>query len=54
MPPKLGRIGRTWQLYFNADKDKAMADAEDEILTLDEVAAYLKAGTQIHYLVSPG
>ena len=33
-----------WQFYFNVDKGKAMADAEDEILTLDEVAAYLKAG----------
>ena len=49
MPPKRGRIGRTWQSCFNVGKGKAMADAEDEILTLDEVAAYLKAGKRTVY-----
>ena len=39
----------TWQSYFNVGKGKAMADAEDEILTLDEVAAYLKAGKRTVY-----
>lgn len=34
---------------INDDKGEAMADAEDEILTLDEVAAYLKAGKRTVY-----
>ncbi len=48
---KYGRIGKTWQSYFGAGKGegRAMADAEDEILTLDEVAAYLKAGKRTVY-----
>jgi excisionase family DNA binding protein len=44
-----GRIGQTWQSYFNVSKGTAMADVEGEILTLDEVAAYLKAGKRTVY-----
>jgi len=47
--PECVRIGITWQSYFNVGKGKAMTDAEDEILTLDEVAAYLKAGKRTVY-----
>ena len=34
---------------INGGKGEAMANAEDEILTLDEVAAYLKAGKRTVY-----
>jgi excisionase family DNA binding protein len=44
-----GRIGQTWQSNFNVGKGTAMADADGEILTLDEVAAYLKAGKRTMY-----
>jgi excisionase family DNA binding protein len=44
-----GRIGKTWQLIINVGKGKVMAKAIDEILTLDEVAAYLKAGKRTVY-----
>jgi excisionase family DNA binding protein len=43
------RIGKTWQSDSNGGKGKAMADTEGEILTLDEVATYLKAGKRTVY-----
>jgi excisionase family DNA binding protein len=46
---RCGSIGQTWQTELNVGKGKAMADAEGEILTLDEVAAYLKAGKRTVY-----
>jgi excisionase family DNA binding protein len=44
-----GKIGNYWQLIGNVGKGEAMANAADEILTLDEVAAYLKAGKRTVY-----
>jgi excisionase family DNA binding protein len=46
---RCGRIGQTWQSESIVGKGKAMTDAEGEILTLDEVAAYLKAGKRTVY-----
>jgi hypothetical protein len=42
--PSYGKIGNSWQSLFIIGKGETMADPEGEILTLDEVAAYLKAG----------
>ena len=39
-----GRIGNFWQFPFIIGKGETMAEPQGEILTLDEVAAYLKAG----------
>ena len=44
-----GKIGNTWQSPFIISKGETMADPEGEILTLDEVAAYLKAGKRTVY-----
>ena len=44
-----GRIGNSWQSLFIIGKGETMADPEGEILTLDEVAAYLKAGKRTVY-----
>ncbi len=44
-----GRIGNFWQFPFIIGKGETMADPEGEILTLDEVAAYLKAGKRTVY-----
>jgi excisionase family DNA binding protein len=43
------KIGSFWQLLNIIDKGHLMADPEGEILTLDEVAAYLKAGKRTVY-----
>ena len=42
-------LWRTWQPSVIIGKDKAMANTEGEILTLDEVAVYLKAGKRTVY-----
>jgi excisionase family DNA binding protein len=47
--PSCGKIGKTWQSEFNVCKGTAMAETDGEILTLDEVAAYLKAGKRTVY-----
>jgi len=44
-----GRICKTWQSEFNVCIGKAMAEPDGDILTLDEVAAYLKAGKRTVY-----
>ena len=44
-----GRIGQSWQPKCNVGKDKEMADPTGDILTLEEVAAYLKAGKRTVY-----
>jgi len=44
-----GRIGSSWQVTFIIGKGETMAEAEGEILTLEEVAAYLKAGKRTVY-----
>ena len=49
MSPSCGIIGNSWQSKLNLCKGKAMAEAEGDILTLDEVAAYLKAGKRTIY-----
>ena len=43
---ELANPGNCWSM---AAKAKRMANAEDEILTLDEVATYLKAGKRTVY-----
>jgi len=45
----LATFGNRWQPPFIFDKGKTMADPEGEILTLEEVAAYLKAGKRTIY-----
>ncbi|WP_456155018.1 methylation-associated defense system helix-turn-helix domain-containing protein MAD1 [Verminephrobacter eiseniae] len=47
--PPYGKIGNSWQSLFIIGKGETMADPEGEILTLDEVAAYLKAGKRTVY-----
>ena len=42
-------LWQIWQANVIIGKDKAMADTEGEILTLDEVAVYLKAGKRTVY-----
>ena len=42
-------LWQTWQANVIIGKGKAMADTEGEILTLDEVALYLKAGKRTVY-----
>jgi excisionase family DNA binding protein len=49
MPPLYGRIGNSWQSLFIIGKGETMAEPKGEILTLDEVAAYLKAGKRTVY-----
>lgn len=49
MPPLYGRIGNSWQSLFIIGKGETMATPEGEILPLDEVAAYLKAGKRTVY-----
>jgi excisionase family DNA binding protein len=44
-----GRIGNSWQPIFIIGKGEKMAEPEGEILTLDEVSAYLKAGKRTVY-----
>ena len=44
-----GRIGNFWQFPFIIGKGETMAEPQGEILTLDEVAAYLKAGKRTVY-----
>jgi excisionase family DNA binding protein len=44
-----GRIGNSWQSIFIIGKGETMSTPEGEILTLDEVAAYLKAGKRTVY-----
>lgn len=44
-----GRIGQFWQSTPILGKGTAMAAPEGEILTLEEVAAYLKAGKRTVY-----
>ena len=44
-----GRIGSFWQLINVIDKGHLMVDPKGEILTLDEVSAYLKAGKRTVY-----
>ena len=44
-----GRIGNFWQFPFIIGKGETMAEPHGEILTLDEVAAYLKAGKRTVY-----
>jgi excisionase family DNA binding protein len=44
-----GRICKTWQSEFNVCIGTAMAEPDGDILTLDEVAAYLKAGKRTVY-----
>jgi excisionase family DNA binding protein len=47
--PSYGKIGNSWQSLLINGKGETMADPEGEILTLDEVAAYLKAGKRTVY-----
>jgi excisionase family DNA binding protein len=47
--PSCGRICKTWQVKFNVCIGTAMAEPDGDILTLDEVAAYLKAGKRTIY-----
>jgi excisionase family DNA binding protein len=42
-------LWQTWQTNAIIGKDKAMADTEGEILTLNEVAVFLKAGKRTVY-----
>jgi excisionase family DNA binding protein len=49
MSAPCGRIGYSWQSKSNIGKDHEMVDPKDEILTLEEVAAYLKAGKRTVY-----
>jgi excisionase family DNA binding protein len=49
MSPLYGKIGNSWQSPFIIGKDETMAEPQGEILTLDEVAAYLKAGKRTVY-----
>lgn len=49
IPILCGKIGNIWQYIPIIDKGETMAEAEGEILTLDEVAAYLKAGKRTVY-----
>lgn len=42
-------VCQTWQTCANICIGKTVADTEDEILTLDEVAVYLKAGKRTVY-----
>jgi excisionase family DNA binding protein len=46
-----GKIGQTWQTEFIVGQhcEETMTDSDGEILTLDEVAAYLKAGKRTVY-----
>jgi len=44
-----GKIGQSWQSKSIIGKDHEMVDHKDEILTLEEVAAYLKAGKRTVY-----
>jgi len=44
-----GRICKTWQSEFDVCIGTAMAKPDGDILTLDEVAAYLKAGKRTVY-----
>ena len=44
-----GRIDNFWQFPFIIGKGETMAEPQGEILTLDEVAAYLKAGKRTVY-----
>jgi hypothetical protein len=44
-----GRIGKIWQSVSILGKGSAMADSAGEILTLEKVAAYLKAGKRTVY-----
>ena len=45
----MGELGKIGNLSSISAKAMAMADLEGEILTLDEVAAYLKAGKRTVY-----
>lgn len=49
--PYFGRIGQTWQpdCIVGQQSRRPMTDIDSEILTLDEVAAYLKAGKRTVY-----
>jgi len=49
MPPLYRRIGNSWQFPFIIGKGGTMTELQGEILTLDEVAAYLKAGKRTVY-----
>lgn len=49
MSAPCGKIGQCWQFKSNIGKDREMEDPRDEILTLEEVAAYLKAGKRTVY-----
>jgi excisionase family DNA binding protein len=49
MPLLYGRIGNSWQSSCIIGKGETMAEPKGEILTLDEVAAYLKAGKRTVY-----
>jgi len=44
-----GRIGNSWQSIFIIGKGETMVEPEGEILTLDEVATYFKAGKRTVY-----
>lgn len=44
-----GKIGQFWQPEYNVGKDRKMADPTGGILTLEEVAAYLKVGKRTVY-----
>ena len=44
-----GKIGNSWQSLFIIGKGETMAEPEGEILSLDEVAAYFKAGKRTVY-----
>jgi excisionase family DNA binding protein len=43
------KIGNLWQFLLGTGKGETMVDPEGEILTLEEVAAYLKAGKRTVY-----
>ena len=51
MTLRYGRIGQTWQMKSSVGKRHRgrMTVPESEILTLDEVAAFLKAGKRTVY-----
>ena len=46
---ELCKNGQTWQAVTNRGECKNMADPNGEILTLDDVAAFLKAGKRTVY-----
>jgi excisionase family DNA binding protein len=55
MSPSYGRIGISWQFPSSIGKGETMAEPEGEILTLEEVAAFLKAGKRpVYHLAAEG